>query len=254
MDDRNITTDKTTTAKPLESYPSGEQHQQPLTPPSPSPIDLPALDEKLPNNFPISSLWSSNGRSCIHEILKDPKTVPFKTCSWSKPFPSLTPNDLIRSKKLADRIAKAIQFIEQGGYGRVDLLTQEKCNTFHVHAMIPQDSVEQHKSSFKTEAGKKQLAIKLIEETPQEIALLYHTEEYTSRFPNYSGNRNIFDGTNGENIVPWTSTTCGALQAGEINHRDLFTFEFAIVPSGHALYSNGYPLPDGRRFLIWSHP
>lgn len=68
----------------------------------------------------------------------------------------------------------------------------------------------------------------------------------------YSANRNIFDGNNGQSIVPWGSVTCLALSPLDTLSRDIGTFYFATVSEGHPLYPQGHPLPDGRRLIIWA--
>lgn len=188
--------------------------------------------------------------TCTKEAPKDPKSVPLKKCSYSRPQPVFKREDLIQSENLIRRVAKAIQSIEEGNYGRVDTLGGEwECNTYHFHALIRLHNVK----SYDDELGKgkkRGLIIRLMEKNPQDVVLLYHTEEWTNRFPSYSPNRNLVDWGNGD-VLTHGSPTCDGLYASDINCRNVAGFKLAIIPPEHELYSFGHILPDGRRFVIW---
>lgn len=188
--------------------------------------------------------------TCTKEVLKDPKSVPLEKCSYyTRPQPVLKREDLVHSENLIRRTANAIQSIEEGGYGRVDTLGEWGCNTYHFHALIRLHNVKNYNDEL-GEGKELELIIRLMEENPQDVVLLYHTEELTNRFPAYSPNRNLVDWGDG-NVLTLGSPLCDGLSPSDIGCRHVATFYFAIIPPEHELYSSGHVLPDGRRFVIW---
>lgn len=221
--------------------------------------------DNIPHDFYLLKREAS--KFCLRDLIKPSicspiyeekaKNVPFKECKFPTgfPWPELTKNDLYSNPNLIRRIKKAILFIERGRYGKIDTYgIKETCNTFHVHLLRDTDDFQRYEREYlkahpeynslpKSEIVK--YSLDLISKDDKKTKLLYHTEEWTERFKDYSWNRTIVQHT--PNGKPERSG--GIKCVGKVTM--LSTFDFALVEKKHPLYKYGNRLPDGRRFIVW---
>lgn len=202
---------------------------------------------------------------CINRPRENPKEVDFIKCTRGEEWLSVKSEQLVDVPALTRRVSVAIQYIEEHGYGKVDTYgIGKRCDTFHFHlvlnccenlrlyhstlADIKKDNTDGPVGMYKRLLP---FALKLLGSTPSDIAIVYHTDEYTTRFATYSMNRNLVDHGNG-NIehLEGPSKQCLALSPSSVG-TELVQLHFAIISKGNNLYERGHPLPDGRRFIIW---
>ncbi len=210
---------------------------------------------------PLDHVWKVSAKDAEKEVHpSDEPTYPvIDPYSWPKIARPISDSPLL------PRVAKAIEYIEKGGYGKVDTYpTGCMMDTFHFHLLVDMAfyrALLEISSEMDLIKARELLGMKFVYEWSDAATFLYHTSEVTGcvvpgsldlgfKFSPGSPARNMADHGNG--VMTHYQKTPGDDGVGALpGFENLGQFLFAVIPPGEAFYARGYPIFDGRRIIVW---